>query len=586
MVCDKVVCERWRVTKLCERECVTNCVWKMVCVKDDVWQSCVAKEGVWQSCVWKMVWWKMVCDKVVCEGWCGEKWWVTKWCVKDDVWQSCVWKRVCETWCVTKLCGERGCVTYCMWGKGKNWNAWKPGNRDCTSSTPPWMWIKRVSRSIFDICVFAPTLHFLCLIFICFALRFCIAILHLFFLGGCFCPHIFVWGSCFWFCIGPASVPPPPPPPPPPCHLVTSAFVSRGKRGIVGRPGRRATLRGMATWTFHSRGRHDNWRHRPSFRVAGVTWRNTCSHELPFRVAGVALGDIFALRGKRGTWRHRPSFDVASVALMARGSCAAGVGLGHIDHRFAWHVWLVDMFGPCVAAPAILACLTLIHVLQHKPFWFPTSLCGVLVFDSVSVRLRLLLKNEFHFSLNFCPSINIVNGHIDFQEDTRRYFSKRWGPILQRITLPRAHLFCSFFAFVLFYIIYLFNFIFILLYTSFPISFKRNWGSPIRIFRLATCPLGMREPRHCVFFFGFTGSPRTFFFKFNVSLVFCVGFTLSKLRFLFPCVLHLAFSFFPGCISSIFILHISCRLLPTCTGSFHVFIICQMCPFPSCMCAF
>ena len=85
-VCDKVVCERWCVTKkngmcdkvVCERWCV--------CVKESVWQSCVcerwcvtkrcvkhgvAKDGVWQSCVLKMVWWKMVCDKVVCERRCG-----------------------------------------------------------------------------------------------------------------------------------------------------------------------------------------------------------------------------------------------------------------------------------------------------------------------------------------------------------------------------------------------------------------------------------------------------------------------------------------------------------------------------------
>ena len=66
-------------------------------------------------------------------------------------------------------------------------------------------------------------------------------------------------------------------------------------------------------------------------------WR--CSHQLSFRVAGVALGDIdlrfawqawhlltstFVLRGRRGTWRHRPWFYVAGVAL---------------DKRFAWQVW-------------------------------------------------------------------------------------------------------------------------------------------------------------------------------------------------------------------------------------------------------
>ena len=43
---------------------------------------------------------------------------------------------------------------------------------------------------------------------------------------------------------------------------------------------------------------------------------------------------------------------------------------------------------------------------------------------------------------------------------------------------------------------------------------------------------------------------------------------------------------FPVCISSVYILHIWCRLLPTCIGSFHVFIICQMCPLPSCICSF
>ena len=48
-------------------------------------------DGVWQSCVWKMVY-----DKVVCE-----RWYVTKLCVKDCcVWKmvcdKVVWKRVCD----------------------------------------------------------------------------------------------------------------------------------------------------------------------------------------------------------------------------------------------------------------------------------------------------------------------------------------------------------------------------------------------------------------------------------------------------------------------------------------------------------
>ena len=65
-MCDKVVCERWCVTK---KDGVCVCVTKLcVCVKDGV---CV--------CV------KAVCErervtKMVCERWC-----VTKRCVKDGV---------------------------------------------------------------------------------------------------------------------------------------------------------------------------------------------------------------------------------------------------------------------------------------------------------------------------------------------------------------------------------------------------------------------------------------------------------------------------------------------------------------------
>ena len=63
-----MVCQRWWVTKWCERWCADG-VSKMVGDKVVCEGWCV-KEGVS----------KMVCDKVVCERWC-----VTKWCVKDGV---------------------------------------------------------------------------------------------------------------------------------------------------------------------------------------------------------------------------------------------------------------------------------------------------------------------------------------------------------------------------------------------------------------------------------------------------------------------------------------------------------------------
>ena len=78
-----------------------SCVWKKVCQRWCMTKLCV-KDSVWQSGVWKMV-----CGKVVCERWCW-------WCVKDSVWQSGLCKMVCDKavwqrWCGTKWC-ERWCV--------------------------------------------------------------------------------------------------------------------------------------------------------------------------------------------------------------------------------------------------------------------------------------------------------------------------------------------------------------------------------------------------------------------------------------------------------------------------------------------
>ena len=63
-----------------------------------------------------------------------------------------------------------------------------------------------------------------------------------------------------------------------------------------------------------------------------------------------------SLRGRRGTWRQPPSCDVAGVALVALGwvwwrawsplvardaaaLCVAGVALGDIHLRFTWQAW-------------------------------------------------------------------------------------------------------------------------------------------------------------------------------------------------------------------------------------------------------
>ena len=80
---------------------------------------------------------------------------------------------------------ETHSCTYCMWDKFKNQNAWKPGNRDCKSCTPP---KSESSGCPKEFSAFAflnlqyLTIYFVFLISICFALRFCICIfLHLWF---------------------------------------------------------------------------------------------------------------------------------------------------------------------------------------------------------------------------------------------------------------------------------------------------------------------------------------------------------------------------------------------------------------------
>ena len=127
----------------------------------------------------------------------------------------------------------------------------------------------------------------------------------------------------------------------------------------------------------------------------------------------------------------------------------------------------------------------------------------------------------------------------------RRCFSGKRGPISQGMTLPRTHVFCFFFAFVLLFFCFFAFYLSFLRFLSKSIQF---WRSPIRIrglpFRLVTCPLGRREPQHCAFF-GFTGSPRTSLFKFNVSFVSCAGFTTSsRLIYCFHvcCIWHFPFS--------------------------------------------
>ena len=162
-----------------------------------------------------------------------------------------------------------------------------------------------------------------------------------------FFPHIFVWGSCFWFCI-----PPPPPPPsarrlPQPtnttcshttcphttCHHTTCPHTTCPHTTSPHTTCPHTTC--PHTTCPHTTCHHTTCPHTqlvPSLCVAGVAWHLAISiltlrgRRGRFGVAGVALGDIhlhftwqawhvvtsaITLRGRRGT-------DATGLALVAR----------------------------------------------------------------------------------------------------------------------------------------------------------------------------------------------------------------------------------------------------------------------------
>ena len=95
-------------------------------------------------------------------------------------------------------------------------------------------------------------------------------------------------------------------------HLVTSTFVSRGRRGTISHP-QAFCVAGVAQSHIHH-------------RFAWQAWHN--------------LTSTIVLCGRRGThgtgWRAWVWFRRALVARDAAALCVAGVALGDIHFRFTW----------------------------------------------------------------------------------------------------------------------------------------------------------------------------------------------------------------------------------------------------------
>ena len=158
-------------------------------------------------------------------------------------------------------------------------------------------------------------------------------------------------------------------------HLVTSTFVSRGRRGtnshssfcVAGvalmvlcgalgpdlSPGAPRHFAWQAwhlvTFTLISRGRRGTNSHPPSFCVAGVALMVLCgalgpdlSPGAPRHFAWQAwhlVTSTFVSSGRRGTNSHPPSFCVAGVALMVLcGALGPDLSPGAPRH-FAWQAW-------------------------------------------------------------------------------------------------------------------------------------------------------------------------------------------------------------------------------------------------------
>ena len=151
-------------------------------------------------------------------------------------------------------------------------------------------------------------------------------------------------------------------------HLVTSAFVSRGRRGSWRRlpsfhvAGLALMGLGWLWWrasAFVSHGRRTTWRHLTSFHLAGVAlmglgwlWWHAWApcrrgpfawqarHLVSFTWQAWHLAtSTFVSRGRHGTYGTGLPLAARLGAVAPRHFCVAGAALGDICLRFTWQAW-------------------------------------------------------------------------------------------------------------------------------------------------------------------------------------------------------------------------------------------------------
>ena len=164
-------------------------------------------------------------------------------------------------------------------------------------------------------------------------------------------PHIFVWGSCFWFCI------PPPSPPPPAASSSNLSTHNLLTHNLLTQNCPHTTCphttcshttcphTTCSHTTCHIQLVHTQLVHTQLWHLVTSTLRGrrgsygTGRALVAHRVLSWRRGRRGSLRGRRGTWRQPPSL------------CVAGVALGDIDRHFAWQAWLLRHWAGSGGAP-------------------------------------------------------------------------------------------------------------------------------------------------------------------------------------------------------------------------------------------
>ena len=175
----------------------------------------------------------------------------------------------------------------------------------------------------------------------------------------CFFPHIFVWGSCFWFCT-PASGPPPPASSYNlPTHNLSTQLAHtqlvHTQLVLTQLLHTQPHTTSPHTTCSHTTSPHTTSPHTTSPHTTcshttchthnlsthnlsshNILTRNLSTHNLSTFTTCPHTSSIFTLRGRRGTWWQPPSVCVAGVALMAWQAWHLATWTSTLRGIFAW----------------------------------------------------------------------------------------------------------------------------------------------------------------------------------------------------------------------------------------------------------